>query len=169
MKKKQTAKRWPILIGLSIFAIFLASVATVMVALEHPVEMSDHSMQDYHHYDANANHFIHAKIEFNKRYDIAYVSENLDLNSAVVMYKVTDKDGRSIDNARINIVMTRPSDNHTDIILENPTVNDGVYTFEKVTLPKEGRWNIMAKVAVGDMQRYYNLKADTRYSNVFEY
>ncbi len=167
--KKQTAKRWPVAIGLSIFAIFLACVATVMLALENPVEMSDLGMQGYHEYDANANKIIAAKIEFDKNYDIKYISEKLDQNSAVIAYRITDKAGNPVNDASVNIMITRPYDHSSDMPLESPKISDGVYTFESIVLPEPGRWNIMANVQIKDKQRYYSIKADTRYSEFFEY
>jgi len=48
-------------------------------------------------------------------------------------------------------------------------VQDGVYTFNAVKLPKSGRWNLIAHIVIGEHERYYNLKADTRNPNTFEY
>jgi len=168
MKKKQTAKRWPILISLSIFTIFLASIATVIVALKNPVEMSDRGMQDYHDYDMNVNEIIAARIAFNKKYTIEYLGK-LDQSNAVVAYKVTTKDGSAVNDAKINIMVTRPNDHATDIPLEDASVANGVYTFNSISLPKAGRWDILANFVIGNDQRYHNLKADTRYANAFEY
>ncbi|MDA3908837.1 MAG: hypothetical protein PF437_07095, partial [Sulfurimonas sp.] len=33
----------------------------------------------------------------------------------------------------------------------------------------EGKWDIMAKVSVGNLQRFYNVKADTRKKETSEY
>lgn len=169
MSKKSEGRIWPYAIVLSILFIIAASVMTVVIAVENPVEMSDSNMQDYHHYDANANTFIEAKIAFDKKYIISYVSEKLEKEQAVVAYKVTDKAGNEVNSAKINIVLTRPDNCDSDIELNVASVKDGVYTFEVGALPLEGRWNIMANVVVGDNQRYYNLKADTRYPNAFEF
>lgn len=166
---KNPGKKWPIIIVGSILGIVVASVATVMVAVDNPVEMSDLGMQGYHQYDTNINEIIAAKIEFDKAYDVAYIGKQLDPSGAVLVYKVSDKSGLPVNDATINVMVTRPNSHAHDIALENPMVHDGVYTFKSVALPKEGRWDIMANVAVGDKQRYYNLKADTRYPNVFEY
>jgi nitrogen fixation protein FixH len=166
---KNAGKKWPIIIVGSIFGIVLGSVATIVVAMDNPVEMSDLGMQGYHEYDANANEIIAAKIKFEQSYNVTYGGEQLDASGAVVSYKVTDKSGNPVNDAKINVMMTRPDSHADDIALENPSVEEGVYTFRSVALPKEGRWDIMANVVVGDKQRYYNLKADTRYPNVFEY
>ena len=48
-------------------------------------------------------------------------------------------------------------------------IKDGIYTFEKINLPKEGRWDIMAKINIGKDSRFYNLKVDTRNNTVVEY
>ena len=168
MKQKQKGRIWPIAISLSIFGIFLASVATVLIALENPVEMSDLGMQEYHKYDTNVNEIIEAKIAFDKKYSIEYLGQ-LKQGDAMVSYRVTDKAGNAINDAKINIMITRPNDHATDIPLDKVSVDNGVYTFESIALPKPGRWDIMANVVIGDKQRYYNLKADTRQTNAFEY
>ncbi len=169
MSKESQGRIWPYAIVISILLIVGASVMTVVVALENPVEMSDLNMQDYHHYDRNANHFIEAKIVFNRKYKISYASEKLDLNDAVVSYKVTDVTGVPVNNAKVKIVLTRPDNRDSDIIMDKPMVENGLYTFKAGKLPLEGRWNIMAHVAIDENERYYNLKADTRQPNAFEF
>ena len=169
MSKPSSGKIWPYAIVISILLIAAASVATVMVALEHPVEMSDSNMQEYHHYDKYANDFIAAEIAFNKNYTITYVSEKFDINDAVIIYKVTDGSGAEVDSAKIDIVITRPDNRNSDIVLDNPTVENGLYTFSAGKLPLVGRWNIMAHIVADENERYYNIKADTRQAKAFEF
>ena len=169
MSKQSDGRIWPYAIVFSIFLIVIASGATIYVALQHPVEMSDSNMQDYHHYDKNANEFLAAKIAFNRNYNITYVSEKFDVNGAVVIYKVTDSSGAEVDNAEIDIVITRPDNRNSDIVLDNPVVENGLYTFNAGKLPLIGRWNIMAHVVAGENERYYNMKADTRQAKAFEF
>jgi len=113
--------------------------------------------------------FIAAKIAFNKNYTISYVSEKFDVDEAVVIYKVTDSSGAEVDNAKIDIVITRPDNRNSDIVLDNPVVENGLYTFNAGKLPLIGRWNIMAHIVVGENERYYNMKADTRQAKAFEF
>ena len=169
MSKQSDGRIWPYAIVVSILLIVVASGMTIYVALNHPVELSDSNMQSYHHYDKNANEFIAAKIAFNKNYTITYMSEKLDIDNAVVIYKITSTTGEVVDNARLNIVLTRPDNRNSDIVLDNPTVESGVYTFNAGKLPLEGRWNIMAHIIVGENERYYNMKADTRQAKAFEF
>ena len=169
MSKPSDGRIWPYAIIISILLIVAASVATVIVALDHPVEMSDSNMQEYHHYDKHANDFIAAEIAFNKNYTITYVSEKFDINDAVVVYKLTDSSGAEVNSAKIDIVITRPDNRNSDIVLDNPTVENGLYTFNAGKLPLIGRWNIMAHIVAGDNERYYNMKADTRQAKAFEF
>jgi len=168
-KGEDRALRWPILIGISIILIFFASIATVVVALQNPVQDSDLFMRNYHDTDANINEIIHQKIAFDGKYNIEYVTEQFKADGAALVYKITDKEGNAVDDAELEVVITRPNVHDYDIRLEAPSIKSGVYEFASVALPKEGRWDIMAKVTIGDHMRYYNLKADTRYLETFEY
>ena len=160
---------WPYAIGTSILFIFGACIATIIVAINLPVEKSDTYMMEYHKADANANELILARIDFDKKYKIEYLSDGLNIDSSTLIYKVTNLIGDGINDANINLIVTRPNNHKHDQEVLNPTVENGVYTFNSIKLPLEGRWDIMAKVKVGDLQRFYNVKADTRAKEVFEY
>lgn len=166
---KEHGKKWPWIIMGSILAVVGLSYWTVQLALNNPVQMSDLDMQYYQHFDRDANKIIEAKIAFDRRYDITYVTEQFTPEAAAVRYKITDKAGNPVNDATVRMMLTRPNNHDSDMTLENPAVADGIYTFETVTLPKAGRWDVLAHFVVGDDQRYLNLKADTRYPNVFEY
>lgn len=166
---KSTGKKWPWIIGLSTVAVIGLGINTILVAINNPVEMSEYGMQSYHSYDDNVNDIIKAKIEFDKNYVIAFVTPQIAEKGTVISYKITDKSNNAINKAKVNVVLTRPDTTKFDVNLSNPTVSDGKYTFPSVDLPKAGRWDIQAKVSVGDEQRYYNLKADTRKPKTVEF
>lgn len=168
-KGQDKALRWPVLIGLSIIFIFFAAIATVIVAIKNPVQDSDLFMRNYHETNADINDIITKKISFDKKYTISYVTEQFKSDNATLVYKITDKEGNAVNNAEFEVIVTRPNIHDYDMTLESPKVSDGVYRFKRVTLPKEGRWDIMAKVSIADDMRFYNLKADTRYPTTFEY
>ena len=160
---------WPYAIGASIIFIFGACVATIIVAVKLPVEKSDNYMMGYHQADASANELINARIAFDKKYKIEYLNDGLSVNNAVVRYRVTDLNSNSVNNAIVKIVITRPNSRKFDMELNNPSNENGIYTFSSTKLPLEGRWDIMAKVNIGDLQRFYNIKADTRTKEIKEY
>lgn len=166
---KSNGRYWPYAIGASIVFIFGACVATVFVANTVPVEKSDTYMMGYHEADAMANEIIEARIAFDKEYRVEYVTDGLTLDESIIKYRVTDLKSNPVDNATLTVVVTRPNKHEHNQELNNPSVSNGVYTFAPIKLDKEGRWDIMARVSVGDLQRYYNVKADTRAKNAHEY
>lgn len=168
-KLLQSGKIWPYAIGSSIIAVFGACVLTVYIANTLPVEKSDRYMMGYHDADASANELINARIAFDKKYKIQYLTESLSLDKSILKYKVTTVSGESVNDAKVLVIITRPNNHKNDQELASPSVNDGVYTFNSVTLPIAGRWNFMAKVTVGELERFYNLKVDTRYKDTYEY
>lgn len=168
-KKKDKALRWPYGIALSFIGIIGLIYATIITSLEYPVENSDINMQNYHVYDKNVNEFIQKRIAFDKAFKLEYMSDPISTERAAVAFKLTDHAGNSINDAKVEAVLTRPNEHKYDITLKNPAVKDGIYTFDAVTLPKEGRWNIIAFFETSHYSRYMNLKVDTRDSNISEY
>ena len=167
--KINSAKVWPYAIGGAILLVFGFCVATIVVTSSMPVENSDTNMMYYQEADANANELIKAKIAFDKEYKIEYVTDGINLDNSVLKYRIADLDNNPVDNAEIKVIITRPNNHKHDQTLENPSFVDGIYVFDSVTLPVAGRWDIMAKVNVGELQRFYNVKADTRATEAFEY
>jgi hypothetical protein len=167
--KDSKALRWPYGIALSFILIIGLIYATIVVSLDYPIENSDRNLLNYHEYDKNVNDVIMKQIAFDKAYTLSFVSEPINVDATKIQYKLTDKTGAAINNATIKAMITRPDQHDYDITLENPEVVDGVYSFKSVSLPKEGRWNIIAAINVGDQLRFLNLKADTRYPQTFEY
>lgn len=166
---KNPGTKWPIIIALSIIGIIGACVWTIKVALNNPVEMSEYGMQNYHEYDRDANEIIAAKIAFDKKYTISFLTPQISEKETVVEYILTDKAGQAINTAKLDVILTRPDMNKFDMNLSNPAIAEGKYTFSPIDLPKAGRWDIMAKVSVGSDQRYYNIKADTRKPETSEF
>jgi len=167
--KHNAGRKWPWIIVGSILGVVGLSWWTVQTAVSNPVQMSDLDMQDYHHFDRDINTIIRAKIAFDRKYDWRYVTEDFRQDKATIRIKLTRKDGTPVDDANLMLRVTRPGTHAYDRELGLDDVSNGVYTFETITLPKPGRWDILLKIEAGNDMRYVNLKADTRYSNVFEY
>jgi len=160
---------WPYAIGGSIILVFGFCVATIVVASKLPVEKSDTYMMDYHEADADANKLIKERIAFDAKYKVEYITDGLSQESSVLKYRVTDLSGQPVNKAKLKVIITRPNNHKHDQELLNPSIENGVYTFSSVKLAEPGRWDVMAKVNVDDLQRYYNVKADTRAKEAFEY
>ncbi len=166
---KSSGRIWPYAIGISILLVVGACVGTVIVTNTMPVENSDTYMMGYHEADAKANELIEAKIAFDKKYKLNFLSDSLHVEGSTLSYELKDKDGDVVNNADIITVVTRPNKHKYDQELSNPNIKDGVYSFENVKLPLEGRWDVMAKITIGENQRFYNVKMDTRSRGAYEY
>jgi len=160
---------WPYAIGTSIVLVFGAAMATVAISIKSPVELSNTYMMGYHEANDRADEIIKSRISFDKKYKIEYLTEKLSLENTVLKYRITDVNNKPVDNAKMKVVITRPNNHKYDQELENPKVENGVYSFENITLAVAGRWDIMAKLNIDENQRFYNLKADTRAKEAFEY
>ncbi len=160
---------WPLAIGISIILVFFAAIATIVVAVKLPVEKSDTYMMYYQDADANANKLIQARIDFDKKYTIEYSTIKLSLENSTIEYRVKDINHNAVENAKIKIIITRPNNHKNDQEIINPKIDNGIYKFDSIKLPLEGRWDIMAKVKVDNLERFYNLKADTRNREIKEY
>ncbi|MEA1893431.1 MAG: FixH family protein [Campylobacterota bacterium] len=160
---------WPYTIAFLILMVFGFCVATIMIANTLPVEKSDSFMTSYQDANTNANKLIQARIDFNKKYKLEYISDKLDAKGTVFRYKITDLDSNPVSGADIKVIITRPNKHKYDIELNNPVFKNGVYEFPSTVLPKEGRWDIMAKINVGKYQRFYNFKTDTRTTKIKQY
>lgn len=164
-----SGKIWPYAISASIILVFGFCVTTIVVTGKAPVQNSDTYMMGYHEADDKANELIEARIAFDKKYKIEYVTDGLNLENSLLKYKITDLDLKPVNDAEILVVLTRPNTHKNDKELLNPSVEDGVYTFASTTLPEKGRWDVMAKIKIGENERFYNVKADTRVKEAKEY
>lgn len=169
MRKQSNGRIWPYIIGGAITLVFGFCVATVVVTSKAHIQQSDLYMTDYQSADAKANEYIKAKIAFDKKYNIEYITEKIGAEPSAVIYKITDKAGNPVDNAQISIAISRPETAEFNKTFENPKSENGVYTFSDVRFPKVGVWNIIAKVKIGNDSRFYNIKADTRIKEAFEF
>ena len=166
---ESSGRAWPYIIGGSITLVFGFCVATIVVTSKADIQSSDAYMTYYQEADANANELIKAKISFDKKYKIEYVGEGIKEKSAIVQYRITDLNNNPINNAKMILATSRPETSKFNQKLDSSKVENGVYTFSDLDFPKVGVWNLIAKVSVGKDYRFYNLKADTRIKEVFEF
>lgn len=166
---KSSGRIWPYAIGLSITMVFGFCVATIVVTQKAHIQESDAYMTHYQDADANVNDLIEAQIAFDKKYKIEYITDGIGESNAVIKYRITDINANPVNDAKIIIATSRPETAEHNQELINPIVKDGVYSFTGADFPKVGVWNIIAKVNVGDTSRFFNIKADTRIKEAFEF
>ena len=167
MANLSSGRQWPYILGIAITLVFGMCVGTVVVTSKADIQESDAYMTKYQDADAKANELLQAQIAFDKRYNLGYSVEGLNTEHPKVLYTLQDKAGKSVQDASIKLKVSRPETEKFDQNLQNATYEDGKYTFELQKLPKEGIWNIIAKIEVGDHYRFLNLKADTCSQKVY--
>jgi len=168
-EKMRDGLHWPIGVITSVILIIIACAVTIYVALLQPVQEDADMMLGYHNLDAGANDMIVAGIKFNSKYKLTYIGQGVSLEGSSIAYKVEDINANPVNNAEVKVVLSRPVIEEDKIELENPHVENGVYTFENVKVTKKGRWNILARVTVNEDFRHMNLKSDTTDKDVYEY
>ncbi len=162
-------KIWPYAVAIAISLVFSFCVATVIITQKASIQKSDIYMTNYQDADARANQIIMDRLAFDNKYNIAYLTDGLSVDGSTIKYKITDKDLKPVNNAKIKVIVSRPDDSSYNMELLSPSIENGIYTFKTIKLAKKGVWEIMAKINVDKLQRFYNIKADTRVKEAFVY
>lgn len=144
------------LIGLLAFgALFVGGLVYMLkIAFSTPVEMDNSHMMAYRELDKNYNEIAALQREFDEKYLLATpkvslmkdIPTNLELN-------ITDKSGKAVD-ANITAVITRPDTSRHDIKITEFAQKAGSYTSKQFSVPLEGRWKVMYKIQVGNLQKF---------------
>lgn len=166
---KISARIWPYSIGASIVLVFGFCVATIVVTQSGNLQSSDEYMLKYQVADLNANTLIAARIEFDKKYKVSYISNGLKTTGTTLSYRISDINDKPVNSAELIVAVSRPETQEFKKKLTKPTIKDGVYTFSNIAFEKPGVWNFVSKVTIGDDYRFYNVKTDTRTKDSYEY
>jgi len=162
MTNKSSGKIWPYALAAAITAVFGFCVATVIVTSKADIQESDAYMTNYQEADAKANDLIKARIAFDKKYKLKYMTPKIEENGCDVKYALTTLDGKPVENGELILAISRPETSKFDKKFQNPVFEEGMYVFKDVKFPKTGAWNLILKVKVGDDYRFYHIKTDTR-------
>ena len=167
--KVNKGKIWAYSVGFSIIIVFGFCVATVIVTSNANIQETNEYMTNYQEAENNANDYIDNRIAFDKKYKIKYIYSAMKENGSDVKFQVLNLNNQSVQNAKLEILISRPETHEFDQKLSNAIYKDGVYVFSDVKFAKKGIWDIIAKVSVGKDSRFYNIKIDTRHSGFIEY
>jgi len=162
-------KQWPIGVITATILIVIACGVTIYIALLQPVQDDTDMMMDYYSLDKNANDVIVAGLIFNKKYSLQYTGEPVSQEGSQVSYSILDKEGNAVNDATFEVILSRPILGASDIVLAEPRIENGNYIFDNVKVTQKGRWNILARVSIGDDFRHMNLKSNTMENGVYEY
>lgn len=152
---KQKRNFWPQSIILSIIAIIFACGYTIKIALDNPVQMDGSYMQPYQQVDENINDLLFEQKKFDARFQVRFDGDRLNVGTNSVALLITDTDGKEINNASIELLVTRPETTEFDQILKPSSIQSGKYFFENIDIQKIGRWQFVAKMQVDSLRGFY--------------
>ncbi len=151
---------WPhFIIGLVAFAVAMG-VWTIRMAINNPVQLDNSFMMKYQDVDNNYYKIEAQAKKFDRLYSVTLENQKLRKGENTIALVVKDRDGHSVENAKVILLLTRPETTKYDkkVIAK---YSNGKYV-AKVDLPLEGRWNIVAKITIKDLTRYKTYKLSTR-------
>jgi len=142
---------WPYAIVLSIIAIIIACIVTIVIALQNPVEMDSAYMQSYQRVDENITFIKESEARFDEKFGLKF-EPNLDGLNGKFKFYITPKSGE-ISSLSYEILLTRPQTNK-----ENKTLNASWQNNELISQSvslKEGRWQLHLRLSDKQDTRYY--------------
>jgi len=153
-EKKNKALHWPIGIFLAIMAVVALGVWTIGVANKNPVVMDDFYFEKYQDVDHDYNKIRKSQIAFDKHYNIKYNLKEFHQGENSLVVTVTDKSNAPVTTAEIMVKITRPYTKKQDKSLKVISKDNGNYKLSSFNIDSIGRWQILAKVTVGDMTSF---------------
>jgi len=178
MERNKEKTYWPHMILGFLFLAITLSYWTVKAASSLPVQETNDYMMKYQQADININEITMSKIAFDKEYTIELedfqtmvMTDNIHSNrpqpDLVVLedgvnrfkYKVSKKDGSTIDNAKVAFLLTRPHSARDDQMIEKISFKDGYYITPDVAIKKAGRYTLQLRATIGDKTGYSSIEA----------
>lgn len=155
---------WPHAIVLSIIAIVIACVATIMIALKNPVQMDTFYMDRYQNVDENINEIHESQRRFESKFSVAFngseIKKKGDEFEAVFDIGIVSKLSE-ISNLTAQILLTRPETNEFNQDLEPIWQKRNLKT-KSVKLAKEGRWQLLVKLNDGSDIGFYKFEIEAK-------
>jgi len=181
MSEKNKGRMWILIIaGLLLFGIYMI-VWTVRSAMSVPVHESNNFMLKYQTADRNSNALIQAQKLFENKYNIELqnmkpiilAEEEQNLNSKIKQeipmalkqgensfsYRIEDKEGKSIENAKVSFLLTRPHTEKDDMLDESLTYQNESYQSKAFNINKAGRYTLQLRVKIDNAVGYRETSA----------
>ena len=164
----KSGKQWPIFVSLAIMGVVGLGYWTIKETIKSDLSQSDIYLSKYQNVDEHINDYLEKNIEFNKHFTAKVVSAKLSEKNTSIEYGIATKSNIPVNDANVTLVLSRPIADAKDITRKPDRIENGVYVFEGITLPKKGRWNLYFHTKLNGYERFDNLKADTRYKGVYD-
>ena len=180
MHAEHAGKGWPrSIIGIFIFlSIMLFGI--LYVSLKYiPVNKENQFMHYYLQVDRNINQILTEKRAFDAKYNLIpsfqtygemvevskmngtkeLFPQPFKLGKNNFSFKVTDKSGQPMGDAKVAALLTRYETSEFDMPVAPVASKEGTFTFENVDIEKTGRWKLIVQVQIGDLTTYHEYRA----------
>lgn len=159
---KERKNYWPHGIIGSIILIIIACIATVIFALEHPVEMDSYYLEKYQQVDRDINNIIKKQKEFFAKYDVVFDTKKLNLdNPSNIVFSIIDKQtNKPLQKAEILMLLTRPDSNKFNQELNATIAKNGKFIFENIVVNKPGRWQFKTKIKSENFEGFHEYEVN---------
>lgn len=148
----KTKNYWPHGIVLVLIFMVCACTAVVVIAMKNPVEMDSFYMEKYQQVDENINEILAKQKIFDENYKLVYETEKFTMGTSNT-FKMSIQniaDGKNLDQANIQLMITRPETNSDNQEITLKDAKNGIFVFEGIKADKPGRWQILTKITIGD-------------------
>ncbi len=157
---KQKFNPWPYSIVASILFIVFACAMTVKIALDNPVQMDSAYLAEYQQVDKNINEILEKQRKFDALYHVEVTKDFFAFGENSVELKVVDIKNNPINDADVEVLITRPDSTVFDVNLKPISSENGLYKFEPFEINKPGRWQILSKVSIGELATFKKLEVN---------
>ena len=162
--RNNTKTFWPYGIALSIVAIVIACIATIVIALKNPVQMDNFYMDRYQNVDENISEIHDSQRRFDSKFDVIFKGAEIKKDGSFLdvtfEFSVSAKSDES-PNFATQILLTKPETNEFNQILEY-VWQKRTLTTKSVKLAKEGRWQLLLKLNDGADTGFYKFEIEAK-------
>jgi hypothetical protein len=174
MARQSNATYWPHMI-LGFLAVgLILGYWTIKSASNLPVQESNTYMLKYQKADMTINEILTKKEAFDHDYTITLegvetmvMTDNIHSKRKQIdpvrlvqgenrfAYRVTTKEGKVVDGAKVSFLLTRPHTRVDDLMVQSVAFTNGLYQTEPIEITKEGRYTLELRVVINDEQIGY--------------
>lgn len=148
MKKTPEKKTfWPYGIMLSLVAIFVACVATVVVSLDYPVYMDDFYLSKYQNVDKNYNEIQILQAKFEKKYSVSFAQNHVKVDTPIdISIKIAPLLDQVLPKFSSDVLLTRKFTTEFDKTFTLNSQGNEII-IPQVTFKDQGIWQIKIRIS----------------------
>ncbi|NQY95199.1 MAG: FixH family protein [Campylobacteraceae bacterium] len=160
MEEKNNKKSfWPYGIIISIALVAIACIINVKIALDNPVEYDTYFLSNKQVLDEDINDLLASQLMFNEKYTVEVIYDKFKEKNNEVKIKIINKKTQEvIENANLELLITRPDVSTFDIRPKFIGLIDQEYVFEPFNVNKKGRWQILFTASIGKLSSFIKLE-----------